>query len=508
LLITQKHYVPKRKTIFWNRIQEYLNGVQAELLRNKSRIELDEMIATNNSQSLNTKLGLYFAYSNSQLLHHFFIDRNGLLIFQFLKMTFLLTRGDFASAFLDSIYYEIGFKRPRQTMNHQIMMCLEQAIASSIKKNVEDPYAEEFQDFYEENKKEIDDQTPTKIKSEITRENSNIKIQEASLKEIDSKIKAEGTPLKEGQIKEEKQNDQKRESKSNHIFGDAFKTRFPKTQKIEEEGDLEKFLLCDDLGIRFYEKQHGFIQQFVNFSLYLPEFEFPLNNVFSKSMLRKYSLIFQYLFSLKTIQYRLRQYWLQNSKVIKLRHNPRLSRLLLLLHAFQGKLRSFFDGLLDYYMVDVVMNCWEEFRKQLKEVLDFEELIKMHQRFVFNILEKLALDFDNEVTKKRRTRLRTALAQIFRNFQEYVQIQQFVFKNLVNSGGREGDEDSFIGEDERLQTEFNQDNIIKESFGHLFKIEKIFSGAVLEFTGCLKEKEFEMRNDFNEYYARDTRTFG
>ena len=191
---------------------------------------------------------------------------------------------------------------------------------------------------------------------------------------------------------------------------------------------------------------------------------------------------------------------------MKQRHNPRISRLLLLLHAFQGKLRGFFDGLLDYYMVDVIAVCWEEFKKQLHFVLDFEKLIQLHQAFVFKILEKLSLDFDNEVTKKKRTRLRAALSQIFRNFEEYVQIQQFVNVNLLNDP-QVGDSDDSMTEDQRLENAHDQDNIIKESFKHLFKIESKFTGAVLEFTACLREKEFEIRNDFNEYYSRDTRTF-
>jgi hypothetical protein len=495
LLVTQKHYTPKHKTIFWTRIQNHIEADKADTLKNKNRIELDEMIATNNSQSLNSKLGLYFAYSNSLLLHHFFIDRNGLLIFQFLKMTFLLTRGDFASAFLDSIYFEIGFKRPRHSMNHQIMMCLEQAIASSIKQNVEDPYAEEFDSIYEKPPLQQADTHIETIDSIIGKEmKSN---QDAILEE----------KVCENSIQEEKvvkMVDETHERGHQHIFGDEFNTNYQKRVKIKEE-DVEKFLLCDDLSIRFYEKQNGFIQHFVNFSLYLPEFEFPLNNVFSKALLRKYSLIFQYLFSLKTIQYRLRQFWVHNSKIMKRRHSPVLSRLFLLLHAFQGKLRSFFDGLLDYYMVDVIAVCWDNFCDELKKVMDFEKLIQLHQKFIFRILEKLSLDFDNENNKKRRTRIRAALAQIFRNFEEYVQVQDFVFKKLVNE--EDQDSDSSMLDESALESAHNQDHIIKESFNHLFKIEKRFTVAIKEFTSCLKEKEFEIRNDFNEYYGRDTRSF-
>ena len=48
LLVTQKHYVPKRKSIFWNRIQEHVEGEKADTFKDKNRIKLDEMIATNN----------------------------------------------------------------------------------------------------------------------------------------------------------------------------------------------------------------------------------------------------------------------------------------------------------------------------------------------------------------------------------------------------------------------------------------------------------------------------
>jgi hypothetical protein len=493
LLVTQKNYVPKKKTIFWTRIQNRLEADKANTLKNKNRIELDEMIATNNSQSLNSKLGLYFAYSNSLLLHHFFVDRNGLLIFQFLKMSFLLTRGDFASAFLDSINFEIGFKRPRHSMNHQIMMCLEQAIASSIKKNVEDPYAEEFQNFYEKVPLQQTDTHISTIETVIEKQPSVQEIEEET--------------INENKIQEEKVNKLVEETPYDidNVFGDEFLNHYQKRNKIKEE-DEEKFLLCDDLSIRFYEKQNGFTQHFVNFSLYLPEFEFPLNNVFSKVLLRKYSFIFQYLFSLKTIQYRLRQFWVHNSKIMKRRHPARISRLFLLLHAFQGKLRSFFDGLLDYYLVDVIAVCWDNFCKELHQVMDFEKLIQLHQKFIYRILEKLSLDFDNEANKKKRTRIRAALAQIFRNFEEYSQVQDFVFKKLVNQD-EDQDSDSSMFDEDHLKSAYNQDQIIKESFNHLFKIEKRFTAAIKEFTTCLKEKEFEIRNDFNEYYGRDTRSF-
>lgn len=501
LLITQRNYQPKRKSLFWTRVQEYINGPQARMLKTKSRIELDEMIASNSSQSLNSKLNLYFSYSNSLLLHHFFIDRDGLLVFQFLKMTFLLTRGDFSSAFLDSIHSEVGFGKPRQTMTHQIMMCLEQALASSIKKNVEDPYAEEFQDFYRGEGNVNIFVNDTRI------ENTN---QIESINNIDNQIKQESETNKSSKIQEEKNIKNITPSKTSTsqtptIFGDAFKKNYKPTIKIQEEND--KFLLCDDLGIRFYEKQHGFIQQFVNFSLYLPEFEFPLNNVFSKSVLRKYSLVFQYLFSLKTIQYRLRTHWLHSVKIMRKRHSPSISRLLLLLHAFQNKLRGFFDGVIDFYMVDVIMVCWEKFKGDLRDTLDFEKLIQTHQKFVYVILEKLSLDFDDELTKKRRTRLRSALAQIFRNFQEYVQVEQFVMKNLVDSTLANLDASESFDDEQRLENDYNREGMVKESFAHLFKVEKTFSKAVLEFTACLNEKEFEIRNDFNEYYVRDTRSF-
>lgn len=501
LLVTQKHYTPKRKTIFWTRIKSHVDNDKANSFRDKNRIELDEMVATNNSQSLNSKLGLFFAYSNSLLLHHFFVDRNGLLIFQFLKMTFLLTRGDFASAFLDSIYFEIGFQRPRHSMIHQLMMCLEQAVSSSIKQNVENPYADEFGHFYEESppQKAVDRVATLDSVIELQQKRGSLGLgSESGIRGLDE----EGG--NDNQIREERVENEVASARNGQIFGDEFRSQYSRRVRIKEEEE-EKFLLCDDLRIRFFEKQKGFKHHFINFSLNLPEFEFPLNNVFSQSLLRKYSIIFQYLFSLKTVQYRLRQFWVHNSKIMKRRHNARLSRLFLLLHAFQGKLRSFFDGLLDYYLVDVIAVCWDTFCDELSRVRDFEKLIQLHQTFVFQILEKLSLDLDNEANKKRRVRIQAALAQIFRNFEEYVQVQQFVFKNLVDAESEDSDS-SMLG-DEQLQSAHNKDSIIKESFKHLFKIEKRFSAAVIEFTYYLKEKEFDIRNDFNEYYARETRSF-
>ena len=516
LLITDRHYSPAKKTLFWDRIQSHLDGQSGGAFGERNRIEIDEMISANSSKALNSKLAIYFAYSNSLLMHHFFVDRQGLLVFQFVKMTFLLTRGDFAAAFLESLDSQIGFENIKNSMKHQILLCLEQAISVSIQEYVENGSSDDFRDLLQEKTPKVG-KVISKLKTVdavIMEESSKSDNKPPEHSNINEEIKET-----ENQIKEEKTVQKPKEfviaERRVIPLWDDFRPankaevlQIHRSKQIKlEKNYYEKFLLCENLGIRFFEKSPIFSTHFLNFSLHLPDFEFPLNNVFSKSLLRNYSLIFQYLFSLKIIQYRLRKLWLENSKIMRGGQTAKMSRLYLMINAFQGKMRSFVDGLLDFYLVDVITVRYSLFCKSLGEVIDFEELIRLHHKFVYDILEKLSLDYDNNYTKERRSNIQSALVHILRSFEEYCKVQSFVTRHLTENIQMEVESDDSMTEDQRLETANSNDKIIDDTLTHVFKLERTFSTAVAQFTLFLQDKEFEIRNDFNEYYARDTRSF-
>ena len=106
------------------------------------------MVSANAPHQLNSKLARHFAFSNSLLLHHVLIDRRGLMIFKFLQIAFLLTRGDFATSFLEEIKNEIGFNRLHSAMKHQIVMCMEQSLSISIREDVKAHESKDFTDFF------------------------------------------------------------------------------------------------------------------------------------------------------------------------------------------------------------------------------------------------------------------------------------------------------------------------------------------------------------------------
>ena len=267
--------------------------------------------------------------------------------------------------------------------------------------------------------------------------------------------------------------------------------------------------LCEQLSIQFSERSSALSglpssAVFCPFTLYLPGFEFPLNNVFSHQLLKQYSTAFQYLFSLKIVQYRLRNYWLLGAKALRQRLPRRLIRLLKLLNALQTKLRRFFDSLLDYYCLDVISAQKARFFEEIREVRDFECLIVLHRRFLSRILAALGLDFYDKSRAETRSRTRAALARALGAFGEYCSVHDFVNKQLLHHVENENEEES---EDERLQKGENNDQMIRTTTRHVCKVEGQLVGAVIEFTASLQAKEFEIRNDFNECYARDPREF-
>lgn len=70
------------------------------------------------------------------------------MIFQFLQIAFLLTRGDFSTGLLEEIKNEIGFKRLKGAMKHQIVMCLDQALGVSIREDVKAHEARDLAEFF------------------------------------------------------------------------------------------------------------------------------------------------------------------------------------------------------------------------------------------------------------------------------------------------------------------------------------------------------------------------
>lgn len=285
----------------------------------------------------------------------------------------------------------------------------------------------------------------------------------------------------------------------------------PKSKTHRQILPNNRFDLCEQLSIQFSERNgawHGLPANtlYSPFTLYLPGFEFPLNNVFSQDMLRQYSMAFQYLFSLKIVQYRLREYWLRGAKAMRKRIPTRLKSLLKLLNALQTKLRRFFDALLDYYCLDVISAQKALFLKEIKQVTDFERLITSHRRFLAKIMAALSLDFFDKSRSETRTRARSALAKALSAFTEYSSVEEFVNRQLLLNVVDEDERDR--SEDERLQRGEDNDEMIRTTIRHICRVERQLSGAVIEFSASLQAKEFEIRNDFNECYARDPREFG
>jgi len=123
----------------------------------------------------------------------------------------------------------------------------------------------------------------------------------------------------------------------------------------------------------------------------------PLNTILTPKIMGEYLRIFNFLWRLKRIEYVLSTTWSQqvgNKKSLAALKEIQgdLQKANILRH----EMLLFISNLVNYIMVEVVEANWKIFLDEVRKAKDLDNIIRIHQKMVDTILEKVLLTHKNE----------------------------------------------------------------------------------------------------------------
>lgn len=270
-----------------------------------------------------------------------------------------------------------------------------------------------------------------------------------------------------------------------------------------------------DLDVEFIERSinlatiaHEDVYEFfINFNVKTRPFPLPLNNVLSADVLRKYQLVFRYLLSLKIARFLLGKFWNLLSK----HKNERKEQIYLLGRMCCGvlnKMTKFIDGLLSYWVFDVIERHWQPMFAQSTACRDFPQLIQVQEDFINRIVEELTFRSPgkpSELQAKQREAYNQALHAVLKLAHEFYDCQDTIFWKI--KGNLASAEQSSFDSIERIENRdlerfmnFNEKQV-RQMQTRIQKIDRQFCKAALPLIDLLRSKNTANKLDFNGWFA-------
>uniref|UniRef100_A0A7S1KPF2 Spindle pole body component n=1 Tax=Percolomonas cosmopolitus TaxID=63605 RepID=A0A7S1KPF2_9EUKA len=158
----------------------------------------------------------------------------------------------------------------------------------------------------------------------------------------------------------------------------------------------------------------------------------PISTIFSQSMLNAYLKIFQFLWHIKRVERDLNSAWKkQISLTRRIARSTKFSELSKVLHPcnlLRHEMDYFINNLQYFLMFEVIESNWNELlerTKELKQKGNLDQLIEIHQKFPFKIIQNTFLDEDS-------TPVLNHIRKIFRLVHQFIQIQNMVNHTVLH----------------------------------------------------------------------------
>ncbi|CAD8114951.1 unnamed protein product [Paramecium primaurelia] len=226
----------------------------------------------------------------------------------------------------------------------------------------------------------------------------------------------------------------------------------------------------------------------------------PLNTIFNQKIMLSYYRIFNFLWRIKRVEFTLTQCWKMHQKFMAIPNQfQTIKKAIQLSYQMMNEMQHFIKNFYSYLMLEAIESSWKKFIDECDKIQDLDGLIKIHELFISDILDRSFLNTKGESTQKLLFKLFDYIFR-FKSCQELLlsyakdQIsqtdnQQLQLKNLLNKQQNIS----------RLNQNKNQD-IIKS----LLELRKQYRDQMFELLEKLKKEDrlkfLHFKLDFNEYY--------
>jgi gamma-tubulin complex component 3 len=243
--------------------------------------------------------------------------------------------------------------------------------------------------------------------------------------------------------------------------------------------------------------------------------EAPLNTIFNPAVMKKYLRLFNFLWRVKRVEHSLSTIWMQHMKTAVTTDGlkdlrSQMHKCNLLRHEMLHLVMNF----LNYIMVEVIESAWTNLMEELKGAKDLNDIIKYHENFLNQILDKALLT-------QRSDPIYRQLLKIF----DLVFRFKYTQEMLVNSAQEEHQRRMALKSNKDMMEVMDEDgesyiktyddkyeetrNIIStETVNHLNTLWKDYKETFADFMNLLKKDDavgklrfLNFRLDFNEYYC-------
>ena len=284
----------------------------------------------------------------------------------------------------------------------------------------------------------------------------------------------------------------------------AMKITFENRKEFTKDAEIRTFEKTNTISTVLKDDYYDF---FVNFYIEIKPFKMPVNNVISSDILAKYQTVFRYIFTLKIARYKLREFWseLSRRKTEKTEEVKMLSKMC---SNLLNKMIKLIDGLLSYWIFDIVEKYWKVMFEESIQCHDFPNLINCQAKFIDKVIEEITFkqigkvsELANKYKEIYDRSIHNILSLInlfyFCKDEIFIQIADVLERAEMNSY------DSM----ERLENK-NYDMLMKKGEGavqkvrgNIIHIDKKFCENALQILDLLKGKSTQNKLDFNEWYA-------
>ena len=274
-------------------------------------------------------------------------------------------------------------------------------------------------------------------------------------------------------------------------------------------------LPVNDLEIEFVEKNLGLVnlstedvfEFFVNFSLKITGLSMPTNNILNSENLRKYQTIFRYLFTFKMARFQLSKFWrlLSKTKNEKFEQIIGLSRRCA---SVLNKMTKFVDGLLSFWIYDIIEKNWQKMIVETDVCNDFGKLIESQRIFLDKVIEELTFKFSSKMSDfetKQKSLYDHSLHCILKLIQGLIDCEDTIFLKIRKNLGvvEQNSYDSLELLENRNLEKFMSMNDKHVMITHtkIKKTEDEFCKKAVVLIELLKNKGTVNKLDFNGWYA-------
>lgn len=284
----------------------------------------------------------------------------------------------------------------------------------------------------------------------------------------------------------------------------AFKSSFEPSKPVVSE-----------LSVEFVEKSLNLVaistedvfEYFVTFEIKVPHFPLPLNNVLSSEVLKKYQLVMRYLLTFKVIRFQLSKFWNTLSKH-KYEQKEQIFLLSGICALVLNKMTRFIDGLLSYWIYDVIERNWKTMFEESVNCTDFPRLIQLQSEFIDGVIEEITFKPSARTTEfltKQRDTYNYSLHSILKLINAFIMSQETIFEK-IKSNLRSAEQSSFDSID-RIENKdlekfivFNEQEVRKVQ-ARIRKIDENFCKAAIQLMDLLRNKNIANKLDFNNWYT-------